>query len=200
MTPGVERWLAEAPDWPTGKAGRGCRPRYSRWSGGHCGPLAGSTRRRDLARARLSQTGDGSRSTVPRSYQTLAPRGGDHRARPPGPHRTVAGGVRAEWARQEVMRLVLRGASTGEIGERLFVSAHTVLHYLKSVFEKTDVRSRGDLVGRLSFAWYKPRRPMCATCPAPRTDPTARRSETDSNASATAPASATCSADSRSRR
>jgi hypothetical protein len=38
-------------------------------------------------------------------------------------------------------------------------------------------------------------RPMCATCPAPRTDRTARRSETDSNASATALASATCSAD-----
>jgi hypothetical protein len=39
-------------------------------------------------------------------------------------------------------------------------------------------------------------RPMCATCPAPRTDHTARPSETDSNHSATAPASATCSADS----
>jgi hypothetical protein len=39
-------------------------------------------------------------------------------------------------------------------------------------------------------------RPMCATCPALRTDHTARRSETDSNTSATAPAFATCSADS----
>jgi hypothetical protein len=39
-------------------------------------------------------------------------------------------------------------------------------------------------------------RPMCATCPALRTDRTARRSETDSTPSATAPALATCSADS----
>lgn len=58
---------------------------------------------------------------------------------------------------QEVARRVLCGDSTTEIAAAMFVSPHTVQQHLKSIFEKTAVHSRRELVGKVFFGHYEPR-------------------------------------------
>jgi DNA-binding CsgD family transcriptional regulator len=157
-TPGVERWLAAMPDgdWDAGKlpsavlavAGRALRTAEHPDQPG------------EVAVARvLSRSG-----TWVVLHGASLVSGGDLRVavivEPAHPARIApllmsAYGLTER--EQQVTRLVLQGNSTTEIAERLVVSAHTVQQHLKRIFDKTGVRSRRDLVGKVFFAHYEPR-------------------------------------------
>jgi DNA-binding CsgD family transcriptional regulator len=57
----------------------------------------------------------------------------------------------------EVVGLIVRGNSNAEIARALWLSPYTVADHVKNVFEKTGVRSRGELTSRLFFEHYLPR-------------------------------------------
>ncbi|MEA2567701.1 MAG: hypothetical protein QOD49_2878 [Actinomycetota bacterium] len=157
-TPGVERWLCELPDgdWDRGKlpssvlsvAGRALRTAERP---DEPGEIAVG---RVLARSGnwvvlhgVCLVGDGTR----RIAVIVEPA---HPARI-SPLLMAAYGLTER--EQEVTRLVLQGNSTVEIAQQLVVSGHTVQQHLKSVFDKTGVRSRRDLVGKVFFSHYEPR-------------------------------------------
>lgn len=56
----------------------------------------------------------------------------------------------------DVVEQVLRGRSTAQIAENLFISEYTVQDRLKAVFEKVGVRSRRQLVAVIHAAEYQP--------------------------------------------
>jgi DNA-binding CsgD family transcriptional regulator len=156
-TPGTARWIAELPDgdWDAGQLPTSVLA------------VAGQA-------LRTSDDGDPGAVTVARVLSASgvwvvlhgAPLISDGRRRvavivePAHPARITpllmsAYGLTAR--EQEVTRLVLKGHSTAEIAEALVVSPHTVQEHLKGIFEKTGVRSRRDLVGKVFFAYYEPR-------------------------------------------
>jgi DNA-binding CsgD family transcriptional regulator len=57
----------------------------------------------------------------------------------------------------QIMRLCMKGLSTKDIAQVLAVSPYTVQDHLKSIFDKTGVRSRGELVGQIFLEHYVPR-------------------------------------------
>ena len=46
----------------------------------------------------------------------------------------------------EITRLVLRGLSTAEVSNELYITPNTVRDHFKSIFDKVGVRSRRELV------------------------------------------------------
>jgi len=58
---------------------------------------------------------------------------------------------------RKVTRLCIKGRSTKQIAQTLGVSAYTVQDHLKSIFDKTGVHSRGELVGQVFLQHYLPR-------------------------------------------
>jgi DNA-binding CsgD family transcriptional regulator len=156
-TPGVDRWLAELPDgdWPAGKLPSAVLAVAAR--------ALDSTRRPAGAEVAVSRVRARNGAWVVLHGVTLV---SDQRARaavivePAHPARIVpllmaAFGLTER--EKDVTRLVLQGASTSEIAADLVLSAHTVQQHLKSIFEKTGVRSRRDLVGKVFFSHYEPR-------------------------------------------
>lgn len=58
---------------------------------------------------------------------------------------------------RDVTQLALRGLSTAEVARELVIAETTVQQHLKSIFDKTGVRSRRELVGRVFHSHYEPR-------------------------------------------
>jgi DNA-binding CsgD family transcriptional regulator len=57
---------------------------------------------------------------------------------------------------QQITQLVARGANTTQMAQELLLSTHTVRDYVKQVFEKVGVTSRGELVAKLFAEHYSP--------------------------------------------
>ena len=157
-TPGIERWVSDLPDgdWDGGRmpaavlavAGRALRS------------VEGRDRPGEIAISRvLSRSG----AWVVLHGAALSGGGSNRVAvivEPAHPARIAPLLMKAYGLterEQDVTQLVLQGESTAGIAERLVLSAHTVQQHLKSIFDKTGVRSRRDLVGKVFFTYYEPR-------------------------------------------
>ena len=57
----------------------------------------------------------------------------------------------------QITQLIMKGLRTKEIAQALGISPFTVQDHLKSIFDKTGVRSRGELVGQVFLEHYVPR-------------------------------------------
>ena len=159
-TPGVDRWLDELPD---GDRVAGRRPSAVRSGAARAG--CPSERPGEVAVARVLSR----RGTWVVLHGAPLSSGGPNSGGPgrvaviiePAQPARIAPLLMAAYGltdrEQDVTSHVLQGASTSEIAETLVVSTHTVQQHLKAIFDKTGVRSRRDLVGKVFFTHYEPR-------------------------------------------
>ena len=156
-TPGVEQWLHDLPD---GDVEAGRLPSAVLTVAGRALRVAHSGQPAEVAMARVL-----TRSGIWVVLHGAALQSGTDRrvaviVEPAHPAR-ITSLLMAAYGLSDrergVTRLVLQGFSTTEIADDLVVSPHTVQQHLKSVFDKTGVRSRRDLVGKVFFAHYEPR-------------------------------------------
>jgi DNA-binding CsgD family transcriptional regulator len=159
LTPGVERWLSELPDGDREDGGK-LPPAVLAVAGRALRTAEHEHEPGEVALARvLSREG----RWIVLHGASLVADGGRRAAvivEPAHPARItplLMAAYGLSEREQDVTRLVLRGDSTAQIAEALCVSPHTVQQHLKSVFEKTGVRSRRELVGKVFFAHYEPR-------------------------------------------
>ena len=157
-TPGVERWLSDLPqgDWDAGKlpsavVAVAARALRSAESAGEPSEIAVS---RVLSGSGTWVVLHGAALVSPGSRRVAVIVEPAHPSRISSLLMSAYGLTERE---KDVTGLVLQGYSTAEIAEALVVSPHTVQQHLKSVFEKTGVRSRRDLVGKVFFSHYEPR-------------------------------------------
>ncbi|WP_280339643.1 helix-turn-helix transcriptional regulator [Nocardia neocaledoniensis] len=156
-TPGAAQWLSELPDgdWDAGRlpssvlalAGR-TRRVAERPHGGEVTVVRVLSRTGTwvvLHGACLNSTGD------PRTAIIIEP------ANPGRLYPLLMSAYGLTEREKDVTRLVLQGASTSQIAAELVLSAHTVQQHLKSIFDKTGVHSRRELIGKVFFAHYEPR-------------------------------------------
>ncbi|MFN2490550.1 MAG: LuxR C-terminal-related transcriptional regulator [Actinomycetota bacterium] len=159
LTPGVERWLAELPDgdWKDRSklppsvlavAGRALRTAEHEDAPGEVALARVLSREgRWMVLHGASLVADGARRVAvivePADSARISP--------------LLMAAYQLTERERDVTRLVLRGESTAQIARGLCVSPHTVQQHLKSVFEKTGVRSRRELVGKVFFSHYEPR-------------------------------------------
>ena len=158
LSPGVERWLTDLPDgaWHAGRLPSSVLAVAGRAARGVRGPA-------DPAEVAVARVLTRSGTWVVLHGVPLAYTGPQRVAvivEPAHPARIApllmsAYGLTER--EQQLTRLVLQGFSTAEIAERLVISLHTVQQHLKSVFDKTGVRSRRELVTKIFLTHYEPR-------------------------------------------
>jgi DNA-binding CsgD family transcriptional regulator len=155
FTPGAEHWLT---DLPAPQAATMPPVVLSVAQAALSG--RGEDRCREPASARVRSEG---RGWVMLHGQVLAGNGDPRVAitvQPAGPGRIAPLLIAAYGLterEEEVTRHVIQGRSTAEIAKALTISPYTVQDHLKNVFEKTSVRSRRELAGRVFARHYEPR-------------------------------------------
>jgi DNA-binding CsgD family transcriptional regulator len=157
-TPGVARWLRDLPDgdYDAGRlpaavlsvAGRALRTAEQPARPGEVAMA------RVLSRSGvwMALHGAGLVSDARRRVAVIV-----EAARPAGIYELLMSAYELTPREQEVTRLILQGAATGQIADELVISVHTVRQHLKSIFDKAGVRSRRDLVAKIFYSHYETR-------------------------------------------